>query len=754
MTSRASALDRAIASEQMFVDRAYRLLDAQTDAYRARLAGVRAQKGLESPGELSERDSFAAHYEDALARLRNVEHRLVLGRLDEVDGTTRHIGRIGLADENQEIALLDWRAPQAIPFYQATAAHPQGIALRRHIATRLRKVTGVEDELLDASAGASESNLTGEGALMSALTKARSGKMGDIVATIQAEQDRVIRADGSGVLVVQGGPGTGKTAVALHRAAYLLYAERERLARSGVLVVGPSRRFLSYIDQVLPSLGESDVVSATLGTLVPGLKATASEPAELAELKGRAVWRRICRRAIREILERPLEQEVRIQVGSDRVVLRPADVAEAQKLARETGKPHNLARDAYARHLVAVLARQAAEASGTSLQESPWIAADIAGSIDVRREVNLRWLPSSPLDLLERLWARPHLLERVAPELSQAERAMLCRDKGAALTVGDIALIDQLADILGPYLSPMEQAIAAASKAEREQLSAYVSETMSRMGLGGGIVSAAEFAERQAVRSASSSLADQAAADRRWTYGHVVVDEAQELTPMQWEMLIRRCPSRSMTIVGDLDQRRQGAPAGGWPTLLGRLGRKVDERELTVSYRTPGAIVRAASDALSAAGVAVRPVSAAREEARCLRSLRVESGGLAAALAEEAVAQMRWLDANVGQDSGLVALIVPEGMESGLREACAADSRLAAAMASVRESAPRLSVLTARQAKGLEYDCVVLAEPAALLAEGPGSLYVAMTRPTRRLSLVHAEPLPEPLAERCEAAER
>lgn len=740
-----TALARAIAAEQEFVDLAYGLLDAQSTAYRERLHAVRTMTGLESPGELTERDSFAAHYEDALSRLAHVENRLVLGRLDTTDGETRHIGRIGLAHDNQDIALLDWRAPQAVPFYQATAAHPGGVALRRHIATRLRKVTGVEDELLDVSAGTREANLTGEGALMSALKAARNGKMGDIVATIQAEQDRVIRAPGSGVLVVQGGPGTGKTAVALHRAAYLLYAERGRLARSGVLVVGPSRRFLAYIDQVLPSLGESDVVSVTLGTLVPGLSAKGTERAALARLKGRAVWRKICRRAVREILERPLEATVRLKVGSATLRLRPDHVRAAQEVARETGKPHNLARDAYARHLVRILARQAAKAAKTTLEDSPWITADVAGNVDVRREVNLHWLPSSPLDLLERMWARPHLLARAAKELTPDERASLVRERGSALTIGDIALIDELADVLGPYLSPRERALETARKAEREQLSAYVGETMSRMSLGGGIVSAADFAERQSARAVSGSIADQAAADRRWTYGHVVVDEAQELTPMQWEMIMRRCPSRSMTIVGDVDQRQSGAPEGGWRALLGRLGTHVEERELTVSYRTPGEILRQAAGVLGAAGAPVRPVKAAREEKDCLRMIPSGRDGLCARLAQAVAEETSWLDANLGEGAGLVAVIVPESLAAELRQAFAADPSLASAMKSVRDAAPRVSMLTARQSKGLEYDCVVLAEPDALLAEGPGALYVAMTRPTRRLALVHSRPLPAPL---------
>lgn len=290
--------------EQAAVDRRYARLDALRAQVAERLRHTRRAGPSGSPQNRSERDAFATLYEDRLAQLDAVEQRLTFGRLDLQDGTTHYVGRIGLTDDDHTVLLTDWRAPAAQPFYRATAAQPDGVVRRRHLVTRGRTVTGVEDEVLDldalAAAGTDVRTLSGEGALLASLGSARTGRMGDIVATIQAEQDAVIRSDLAGALVVQGGPGTGKTAVALHRAAYLLYAHRRTLERSGVLLVGPSRVFLRYIDQVLPSLGETGVVTVTLAELFPGVVADGEEPDEVAEIKGRLVWPHILARAVRQ----------------------------------------------------------------------------------------------------------------------------------------------------------------------------------------------------------------------------------------------------------------------------------------------------------------------------------------------------------------------------------------------------------------------------------------------------------------------
>ena len=277
-----------VQTEQNAVDLRYARLDALRAQTADRLAAVRREGPSGSPQNRSERDAFATLYEDRLAQLEGVEARLTFGRLDLADGARRYVGRIGLTDDDHMSLLTDWRAPAAQAFYRATAARPDGVVRRRHLITRGREVTGVEDEVLDLDRIDEDASrtLSGEGALLAALSAGRTGRMGDIVATIQAEQDAIIRAPLSGALVVQGGPGTGKTAVALHRAAYLLYAHRRLLERSGVLLLGPSRTFLRYIDQVLPSLGETGVVTATVAELLPGVAATGVEDDGVARIKG------------------------------------------------------------------------------------------------------------------------------------------------------------------------------------------------------------------------------------------------------------------------------------------------------------------------------------------------------------------------------------------------------------------------------------------------------------------------------------
>ncbi|QOR48424.1 AAA family ATPase [Trueperella pecoris] len=736
-----TAIERAIAEEQAFVDLAYTALDRQHDYYRDQLTRVRAQGGRGTPGAVSERDSFASHYEDNLLRLRNVENRLVMGRLDHEDETVTHIGRMTLRDEDQNILLTDWRAPQSEPFYQATAAHPKDIVRRRHIQTRLREVTGVEDELLRNTAPSSDLNLTGEGALMAAMSQAREGKMGDIVGTIQAEQDRIIRADAAGVLVVQGGPGTGKTAVALHRAAYLLYTHRERLARSGVLIIGPSPVFLRYIDQVLPSLGESDVVGATIQDLVPGVRPSASEPEQVARIKGRPIWGEFAKRAIRRIVQKPLATPVSFTVNGKKLTLTPAMVEDAQRRARRSGKPHNQARDIYAKRLVSALAGQLAEAFETSLEDSDWLVADVAGSADARREINLHWLPSSPVALLERIYHFPELLERIAPELTAQERSLLRRERGSGLTPADIPIIDELAELLGPFASDEDRRRLAAKENADHELSEYVSQTMNSMGLGGGIVNSAMMTQRVAEAGAGETLAERAASDRSWTYGHVVVDEAQELSPMQWRMIARRNPSRSMTLVGDLDQRPSGAPEGGWASALGPLAdfHRVDK--LTISYRTPSTVLTKAGEVMEANGYPVGFMRAARD---LEGSLAYHRGG-----AEELIDLVETacleLDDEFGLGRGSVGVIAPKGLYDRVGDTLANTPRLTTWTLdrTGSEISARIHMLTAWMSKGLEYDVVVLVEPEAILGDGPGDLYVAMTRPTRRLDVLSRGPLPK-----------
>ncbi|WP_176554790.1 UvrD-helicase domain-containing protein [Georgenia sp. 311] len=721
-------------ADQEFVDHVYARLDALRRRYRDRLADVRRQGASGTPQNRSERDAFATHYEETLARLEQVENRLVFGRLDLQDESRRYIGRIGIADDEQESLLIDWRAPAARPFYQATAAQRGEVVLRRHLMTRGRQVTGVEDELLDTAADVE--GLTGEGALFAAMSAAREGRMNDIVATIQAEQDEIIRSDVDGVLVVEGGPGTGKTAVALHRAAYLLYTHRERLERSGVLVVGPSRVFLRYIEQVLPSLGESGVVATTLGDLLADVPVTGTEPEAVAALKGRPVMAQVLRSAVRGIPRR-LAEPVVLDVDGEQVLLEPDDVRSAQERARRSGRPHNIARRTYATAVLEAVVRRWAEDKGLDLEsEHGYLLQSVRDSRDARREINLRWMPTTPEQLLRRLYADPELLARHARGLTVQERRLLRRPADAPWTPADLPLLDELAVLLGHLENPQQERARVAREAEQAAAVAYAEHAIREDGLGGGLVDAQTLAARFAAPEASLSVAERAAADREWTYGHIVVDEAQELSPMAWRALLRRNPARSMTLVGDLDQRSGHTPARSWRELLGTAAHEhVRTAALTINYRTPAEVMRAAVRVLRAAGGAhAAPARSAREVPGSLRTTRLAGE---ADLVDVVAAEHAALGA------GRVAVITAPGRVAATRAALA--DRLAGKLEAPGGDllgAP-VVVLDAVAAKGLEFDVVVLVEPAEIARGGPGDLYVAMTRPTRRLHVVHRAPLPE-----------
>ena len=838
--------EREIHGEQEVVDLAYSELDRQLAQARRSLARTEAQGVSGTHQSRGERDAYAVHYSSLVSSLEGVEDRLVFGRMDMcrapddaagasgsgndsapspgsgrgvgssspvTDGGRRHyVGRIGLQDAQHREVILDWRAPLARAFYQATASHPMGLVRRRHIDTRARQVLGVEDEVLDLSALGSEEapegsstatvaagELQGEGALIAAMSTARDGRMGDIVATIQAEQDRIVTSSGRGVLVVQGGPGTGKTAVALHRVAYLFYSERERLERSGVLLVGPSRTFLRYVEQVLPSLGETGVVSTTIGDLVPGIRATAQEDARVAEVKGRSLWVKALERAVRG-LQRVPEAPRAIEVQGVRLTLEPGDVREAASRARRGGKPHNLAREAFVIWLLERLTDQYAAATNQDASDADtraWIREDIRTARDARREINLCWMPTTPQGLLERLWSRPALLEQVAPSLSDQERLLLRREPGSPLTSADIPLIDELAELLGPS----EDAQARRSRLEarrREDLVAYAAQAIEAQDLGDGMVSAEMLADRVSQGGPTLTLAERARADRTWTYGHVVVDEAQELGAMAWRALARRCPVRSFTVVGDLAQYSGPHAPTSWNEVLTALGTSpaedgrghphhrrrsgqggrsrrsrggstpLREEALSVCYRTPATIMETAEETVAQLGhPPVYPVRSVRDLPNCLEITEITeitevadeatgqgdetdrgSGAWARALREAVTQESARLDQEVGGGAGRIAVISPSPRrtEALLRQ----DPALAAAMEAPGGDVlrSRLLVVSAALSKGLEFDVVVLVDPAGIGDRSAGDLYVAMTRPTRRLRVVSRLPLPQGLGVR------
>jgi DNA helicase IV len=735
-------------AEQAHLDLLYARLDEVRADTAARLAQLSRVGTAGTPAGRVERDAFLALHRENLQRLSAVEERLCIGRLDLRDGS-RYIGRIGLTAPDGGRLQLDWRAPAAQPFYRATPAEPDGAVSRRHLSTSGRTLTGIQDEVLDldafAATGRGTETVSADDVLMLSLNAARTGRMRDIVATIQAEQDRIIRAPAAGVLVVQGGPGTGKTVVALHRAAYLLYAHRDRLSRSGVLVVGPNNRFLDYISQVLPSLGETGVVLATAGQLYPGIDAQASEPAAAVAVKGDRRMVRVLAAAVRARQRVPREP-IGLDVEGSRLVLYPADVEQARQRAQHSRKPHNQARVRFVTDLVRRLAMQLATVLNTDFDDDR--RAELIGAVrespDVRRELNLCWMPVSPEKLLRDLYADPELLAAVAPGLTAAERRALARPRSAPWTPADVALLDEAAELLGePEVADDAAAARAAERASELEYAGRVLDMVGELAPDAAkMTTAAALAERYGAVAERRELVAEAAGDRSWAFGHVVVDEAQELSAMQWRVLMRRCPSRSMTVVGDPAQTGSPAGARSWAEVLGRyVGQRWRLAELTINYRTPEPIMLAAADLLAANGITTTELTSARTGGQPPTATRAERS-LPETTAGVIGAELARLDTDGG---GQLAVIGPAD------EQLAAE--LLAAMPEHVRADERLSMLTAGQAKGLEFDVVVLVEPAAIIA-GSGAradhrasdLYVAMTRCTRRLRVVHRLPLPEGLA--------
>lgn len=721
---------RGLDAEQDVVTGLYSRLDDVRDEAERRLAEIRQEGPSGSPQNRSERDAFATLYEDRIMQLDSVEDRLCFGRLDMSDGERFYVGRIGLSDNEHAPLLTDWRAPAARAFYSATAANPGGVVNRRHLTTRGRTVVAVEDDVLDvdrlAEAGL-EDGLAGEGALLAALSARRTGRMGDIVATIQAEQDDVIRAPMQGALVVQGGPGTGKTAVALHRAAFLLYHHREQLERRGVLLIGPSRNFLSYIDHVLPSLGETGAVATTMAGLVPGARITGQDSDLVTSIKGRTEMAEVIKAAVRERQRLPRhDQEVRIDGRT--VVIRRRDLKEAQSRARREGRPHNQARAGFAKEMIARLTDQLMEQLESHLDadDRRELERDVRDSKAVRVALNLAWLPVSPTQLLRDLFSKAHLLDHAARRFDRAERDALLRPASAAFTEADIPLLDEAAELLGEM--PGDRARNRGDEASEEEIE-YARSVLEGMD-SDGMVTAEDLAARMKGAQSRMTVAERAARDRTWTYGHVVVDEAQELSPMAWRMLLRRCPTRSFTIVGDVAQVTNAAGTRWWPETMDPLfGDTWHLRELTISYRIPAAVAEAAQAFASAASLPVSELTAAREVDDAIGFTRVDSAD--AVLTSAARLAARHAGEMADGEGGLVAVLVPESLLGEAREAVAR---------SVVEGTT-VEVHTAREAKGLEYDVAIVVEP-ALIAVRPGDLYVALTRPTRRLEVVHAHELP------------
>jgi len=696
-----------LVTEQAYIDRAYDCLERARQMATKLRSMVEVGKGGTEQARW-EREMIEENIAQRLDYLNVGDATLVFGRIDQSradGGDTYYIGRVAVADETQEPLVVDWRAPVAEPFYRATGRAPMGLVRRRHFATRGRRLLGIEDELFGEAAGLLDGGLVvsdngsevrGQSTLIAALEEARTGRLSDIVGTIQGEQDEVIRSDLPGVLVVQGGPGTGKTVVALHRAAYLLYTYRFPLEGQGVLVVGPNRLFLGYIERVLPSLGEAGVELAVLADLLDGVgdgvRVSGYDAPGTARIKGDLRMAQVLAKAIRD-RERPLRDDLRIGYGVQTLSVPAARTADIVADARRRFRTHNAGRRFVEAQLFAALAQSSrvpttAEEVRSRLRLSP----------EVREALERMWPLLTAAELLHDLLGSRALIELAAGRyLDEAEREALFRPRETDVqqvvwTNDDAPLLDEARALLGPKLRRRRDG------AGRE-------------------------------------------ADEMRTYGHIVVDEAQDLSPMQLRMLTRRSLNGSMTVVGDIAQATGVWAHQGWDEILAHLPHRRPARraELTIGYRIPGPTMDLAAKVLAEAAPELDPPNSVREVGDPPRLLPVEGEQLLARLVEVA------LEERTAVDPGSVAIIAPSTLVEPLGAALeAAGVDFGRAARNGLET--QVTLVPVSLVKGLELDAAIVVEPAAIVAEeaqGLRALYVALTRATKRLAVVHAAPLPD-----------
>ncbi|MGW1225953.1 HelD family protein [Streptomyces sp. NPDC002530] len=732
--------------EQQFIDRLYDRVDVLRGAAAQQVEDALTPVGNGLQARL-ERDVQLAERSGLLAALNAVDGSLCFGRIDLTDGAAHHIGRIGIREDDDAHTplLIDWRAPVARPFYLATGHTPMGLRRRRHLTTEGRTVTELHDEILDVAdtRRTGFEDPSGDAVLLAAVNSARTGRMGDIVRTIQAEQDRIIRAPHQGVMVVEGGPGTGKTAVALHRAAFLLYEHRELLAKRAVLIVGPNPAFLSYIGEVLPALGETGVLLATQAELFPGVRAEGTDTPRAAAVKGRAAMAEALALAVRDRQTLPEPGAPLIVAHDDGDLILDWEIAyEARQAARDTRLPHNLARPHFAFRIIDALTEQLTERIGADPYGGPnFLGPDdiaqlgkaVAVSEAVHEAIDALWPPLTPQGFLAGYLADPLFVP-------DADADAIRRAPGeGGWTPADVPLLDEVAELLGVD----DSAERAAAEAERQERIAYAQGVLelsrgsesfefedeeSELLAAHDIIDAERMAERQ-EEADHRSAAERAAADRTWAFGHIIVDEAQELSPMAWRLLMRRAPSRSMTLVGDPAQTSEEAGVGAWKEILEPyVGDRFEHVSLKVNYRTPAEIMELAARVRRAQDPSFEPPASVRStgEAPWLRETGQDlAGGVARAVAELTPAE------------GRLGVIAPPALHAEIA------ARLDGVTAGAEPDLTRPVVLLGpRQAKGLEFDHVLVVEPALF---GANDLYVALTRATQRLGVVYREELPQAL---------
>ena len=688
--------------EQAFIDFAYLCLErSKDDAWKLRDLTEAGPGGTFQ--NRFERDAFDEQLINRLSQLDLGSSALVFGRIDRVDGDgfeSFHIGRLAVADENREPVVVDWRAPVAEPFYRATGREAMGLARRRHFAVEGNKLLGIEDELFgeghlgvgdDGLVVSKDSGLRGYNTLLASIERGRTGQLGDIVATIQAEQDEIIRSSKSGVLVVQGGPGTGKTVVALHRAAYLLYTHRFPLEDQGVLVIGPNRVFLRYIEQVLPSLGESGVEQVVLADLIPDAEFGAVDSLIAERVKGSERMCDVLHKAMLD-RQRPLKEDLVLPYRTGYVRLRKDETARIVKNARRRFRRHNAARRWVENEIFAALA--------STWRTDEDVMADVKDQLRAHPELRMAferiWPVLTPTQLLHDLFGSKALLRLAStPVLHEDEYLALYRDRAANLqearwSNADVALLDEARDLLGP-----------------------------RPGKNGRVDDADEIR----------------------TYGHVVIDEVQDLTPMQLRMATRRSLNGSMTIVGDIAQATGPLAPHDWNDVLAHLPDKKEPRVigLSVGYRIPGQIMQLADKVMAVASPGLRAPTSVREGDA--PPLIVEVGD-SERLIEEVLLQAQAMSVDV--DDRNIAIVCPDAMVAEIASALRAGG-IDHGHAGLHGIGREINVVPVSLVKGLELDGVIVVEPAAIVSDramGLRGLYVALTRATQRLTVVHHEPLP------------
>ena len=720
----ASTLERELAAEQAHVDLVYeRLAEATRSAQSVARAGLSLYQSdrnsfvREEDGTgLYERDVFAFQAARRLAVLDAEQEGLVFGRLDRTDGEVRYVGRIGVRDADYEPLVIDWRAPAAEPFYRATPSNPMDVIRRRVLHCRGDRVVGIEDDLLDGEHGDHELVVIGEGALLAALGRARDHTMRDIVATIQAEQDEAIRAPYQGFTMISGGPGTGKTVVALHRAAYLLYSNRRRFESGGVLVVGPSRVFMNYIARVLPSLGEASVTLRSIGEVasdVVRITGDRVDDPQTAAIKGSLRMVKVLRRLVQEP---PQEVPLLLRITVDGNVL--GLTADTLARIRSQVLAHhklNSAREAVEKELLKALWRVWTPDSDDALdhdQELEEFGDRVSELASFRMFLNAWWPAVSAPQALSRL-ADVELLKRISTSmLSNAECEALSASYRDATdwTAADGALLDELVHLLGPVPVQEEPELAGLP-----DLDSGVEEVFTTADLLSTVRESDPF-----------ELPHE-------TYAHVLVDEAQDVSPMQWRMLRRRGASASWTIVGD--------PAQSSLTDTQEANRAIEEIigtapvrhfRLSTNYRSPSEVFNLA------AKVVVTDFPDA-DLPTAVRSTGHEPQLLMPADAAPEnptipAAMINIVRSLLAEVEGTIGVICPPSTKD----------ELATHFERARlPGAERVVVITAQQAKGLEYDAVLVITPDDIVAESPGgvrALYVALTRPTQRLVTLDAAP--------------